>query len=66
MFNEEAYKYKRFYNPNDKIVNNKIQDEENCLHDACPDCNGTGVKKDSVACIHFISCPCSKCNRIRF
>lgn len=34
----------------------------NCLHDNCPECHGSGVKKEGGACIHFISCPCPKCN----
>ncbi len=33
-----------------------------CLHDLCPECVGTGVKKDGTRCIHNISCPCPKCN----
>lgn len=36
--------------------------EEMCLHDSCPDCGGTGIKKWGGACIHFISCPCPKCS----
>lgn len=33
-----------------------------CLHDSCPECLGTGIKKDGSPCIHNISCPCPKCN----
>jgi len=32
-----------------------------CLHDGCPDCVGTGIKKNGTRCIHNISCPCPKC-----
>jgi hypothetical protein len=32
-----------------------------CLHDACTECYGTGIRKDGSACIHGISCPCPKC-----
>jgi hypothetical protein len=34
-----------------------------CLHDGCPECIGTGVKKDGSVCIHNISCPCPRCNK---
>ena len=33
-----------------------------CLHDQCPECVGTGVKKDGSPCVHYISCPCPKCS----
>jgi hypothetical protein len=33
-----------------------------CLHDGCPECVGTGVKKDGTPCIHHISCSCPKCS----
>lgn len=33
-----------------------------CLHDACPACGGSGIRKDGLgACIHGLSCPCPKC-----
>lgn len=32
-----------------------------CMHDACPECHGTGRKKDGSMCIHMISCPCTRC-----
>lgn len=36
---------------------------EQCLHDTCPTCGGTGVRKDGLgSCIHMISCPCPRCN----
>ena len=37
------------------------KDRQKCLHDACPDCHGTGKKHDGTMCIHFLSCPCPKC-----
>jgi hypothetical protein len=33
-----------------------------CLHDSCPECLGTGVRRGGGACIHGISCPCPKCS----
>lgn len=34
-----------------------------CLHDNCPTCGGTGIRKDGLgACIHMISCKCPKCS----
>lgn len=33
-----------------------------CLHDNCPECIGTGIKKDGSSCIHMISCLCPKCS----
>lgn len=36
--------------------------ERTCAHDACTDCNGTGVKANGSICIHFIACNCSKCS----
>lgn len=33
-----------------------------CMHDACPECVGTGIKIDGSACIHMIACTCKKCS----
>lgn len=33
-----------------------------CQHDGCPECVGTGRKKDGTACVHMLSCPCPRCN----
>jgi hypothetical protein len=33
-----------------------------CLHDQCPECVGTGVRRDGGICVHGISCPCPKCS----
>lgn len=33
-----------------------------CLHDSCPECVGTGIRRDGSACVHMISCPCPKCS----
>ena len=34
-----------------------------CLHDNCPSCGGTGIRKDGLGmCVHMISCPCRKCS----
>lgn len=33
-----------------------------CMHDNCPACGGTGIRKDGLGqCIHNMSCPCKKC-----
>ena len=32
-----------------------------CLHEQCPECVGTGIRKDGSFCIHGLSCPCPKC-----
>jgi hypothetical protein len=34
--------------------------KSSCLHDKCPDCNGTGSGPRGM-CVHMISCPCPKC-----
>ena len=33
-----------------------------CLHQSCPDCQGTFRKKDGSACVHALACPCPKCS----
>ena len=34
-----------------------------CLHDQCPYCGGSGVRKDGLGlCFHGIACPCPKCS----
>lgn len=35
-----------------------------CLHDGCPECVGTGIKKDGSMCVHHMSCPCPKCSPV--
>jgi len=38
------------------------QNQRPCLHDGCPSCDGTGIRKDGLgSCIHMISCSCPKC-----
>lgn len=43
--------------------NNTNKDNQNsgCLHDSCPECGGTGIKKNGGVCIHHIACFCPKC-----
>lgn len=41
---------------------NKGIDWQPCLHDQCPECVGTGIKKDGTPRVHMISCPCPKCS----
>lgn len=36
--------------------------QQTCLHEACPECHGTGTKDRGGLCVHFISCPCPKCS----
>ncbi len=33
-----------------------------CLHDSCPECIGTGIKKNGSMCVHMLSCLCPKCS----
>lgn len=33
-----------------------------CMHDGCPECIGTGVKRDGSICIHMLYCSCPKCS----
>lgn len=58
MDNEELpSQVKEFINEKQKYG----KDQQECLHDACPECEGTGTKKDGTPCVHMISCPCPKC-----
>ena len=34
---------------------------EDCMHNHCTECVGTGVRTDGSPCIHGISCPCARC-----
>lgn len=36
--------------------------EDQCLHDSCSQCKGTGVTSLGHSCVHAISCPCKKCS----
>lgn len=38
--------------------------KQECLHDKCSECNGTGQRKLGGLCIHALSCPCPKCTPI--
>jgi len=31
-----------------------------CLHDLCPECEGTGVRRGGGPCVHQIACPCPR------
>lgn len=42
-------------------INNNDAPYAPCLHESCPECVGTGVKRDGSTCIHMLSCPCIKC-----
>lgn len=41
-----------------------INDEnwQPCMHDQCPECLGTGIKKNGGMCVHMLSCSCPKCS----
>lgn len=42
---------------------NGLEDpKQQCFHDNCPECHGTGRKANGEACVHMISCPCPKCS----
>lgn len=61
---ENKTNFKLFENYFDKFIKNQ---QGKCLHDQCPECGGSGIKKkDKTPCVHFISCPCSKCNPFTF
>jgi hypothetical protein len=45
----------------DNVYRNQNLNWRPCLHDSCPECLGTGIKRDGTLCIHNISCPCPKC-----
>jgi hypothetical protein len=42
-------------------INYNKSDKQVCLHDTCPECGGTGIKKIGGICVHHLSCPCPKC-----
>lgn len=49
----------------EKLMNKFFWGKKNsqeCLHKKCPECNGTGTKKNGQICVHMISCPCSRCS----
>lgn len=49
----------------DNITNNRLNTFwQPCMHDSCPECIGTGVRRDGSMCVHMISCNCPKCTPI--
>lgn len=51
----------------DKALSSDIEPfttKNECLHDNCPDCRGTGIKDNGWNCIHMISCRCTKCRSV--
>jgi len=32
-----------------------------CAHDQCPECLGTGIKRNGSVCVHCLTCDCPKC-----
>lgn len=41
---------------------NNFKESEQCAHDKCSECNGTGRKRNGETCVHFLVCNCSKCS----
>lgn len=42
-----------------------LQSKQNwqpCMHNNCPECSGTGIRRNGGSCVHMISCPCPKCS----
>jgi hypothetical protein len=35
--------------------------QRRCMHGSCPECSGTGIRRDGTYCIHALSCPCPRC-----
>lgn len=56
----------RDYREKQAIINEKLNKGKDsvCYHDNCSECNGSGIRNDGTSCIHLISCPCSKCNKV--
>lgn len=46
----------------EEVRRNTQGPESGCLHNSCPECIGTWVKRDGTACVHMISCPCPRCS----
>lgn len=40
----------------------KKETRQQCLHDSCELCSGSGKKIDGSVCIHYISCNCPNCS----
>ena len=38
------------------------ENEQPCLHKSCPECNGTGRKRNGEMFVHHLSCPCPRCS----
>lgn len=56
---KQESKSSRFFNFEEE---KDCMSEQKCLHESCPDCNGSGVKKNGQPCIHMLSCPCRRCS----
>ena len=37
-----------------------------CLHKQCPECKGTGLKRNSKSCHHEVFCACIQCRNMAF
>lgn len=51
-----------------ELTNNRLNINQlkivkvSCLHDACPRCLGSGIRRDTQGiCIHHTVCRCEKC-----
>ena len=54
----------RYRTGDHSVIWGKTQDEKDsrCLHKACSQCHGTGIRPNGGMCFHAISCPCPKCS----
>lgn len=60
IIKENATDYTTLY---DLTQTNNSDENNRCLHQTCPSCDGTGKNKlTGGMCIHFISCSCRKCS----
>ena len=62
--NYDKYELERRNQQHQEAIS-KVKDRQNCLHNGCFECYGTGIKKDGSVCIHMISCPCDRCSHGR-
>lgn len=44
------------------LESRKKGEKVKCLHKLCPECKGTGIKRNGDSCVHYISCACPRCS----
>jgi hypothetical protein len=57
----EEYEKDLFEKQKKHLENVKNRRWKPCRHDGCPECHGTGIKKDGTQCVHMLYCDCPKC-----